>query len=219
MAIFEYLSVCDEDYLTRVRNFHHGAADAHTNANRLSFLEHAFDPANRRDPRFRGFISVLKRTLKYVCFWLEPSVPENVACDDVAYLVAASFLMEVIRAFLMRGIENLAHFRARGYLIHRIADLLFSWSRKRSGPFYDLIEGSPMVIDTSPGTRRLIWDPEVVWEGHFSTAETPAILENMRNLWTSIEDEVGSETLRDAANEFDTRLYERGHELSLHQHS
>ncbi|KAG6891637.1 hypothetical protein C0992_001323 [Termitomyces sp. T32_za158] len=217
MAIFEYLSVFDEDYLTRIRNFHHGTADAYTNANRLSFLEHAFDPANRHDPRFRGFISILKRTLKYVCFWLEPSVPENVACDDVAYMAAASFLLEVIRAFLMRGIENLAHFRARGYLIHRIVDLLFSWSREHDSALYDLIERSPLVIDVSPGIRRLIWDPQSVWEGRFSTAENPAILENMRNFWTTIENEVGSETLRDAANEFDARLYERGHGLSLFQ--
>lgn len=205
----------DEEYLTRIRNFHHGAANAHTRANRLEFLQHAFNPGSRRDPRFRGFISVLKRTLKYVSFWLKPSIPENVACLVVAYMVGMSFLAEVINAFLARGIDSLAHFRARGYLMHRIVDLLFAWSVDPSGPFYELMEESPLIIVRSPGTRSLMWDPELVFERHFAPRGTPGILDNMRNLWTRIENEVGAERLRAAANEFDPRLYDRGHGLSL----
>ncbi|KAG6872020.1 hypothetical protein C0995_013831 [Termitomyces sp. Mi166 len=214
MAIFEYLSVFDKDYLTRVRNFHRGAADAHTHANRLSFLTHAFDLANRRDARFHGFISVLKRTLKYVHFWLEPSIPENVPCSAVYQMLATSFLLEVVRAFLARGIETLAEFRARGYIIHRIVNFLFNLSRQPEGPLYDLIGSSPLVIDQSAGLNRLIWVSDSVWEGHFPPGEDPAILEYMHDLWTRLEINVGSESLQSVADEFDARLYERGHDLS-----
>ncbi|KAG5341662.1 hypothetical protein C0989_008157 [Termitomyces sp. Mn162] len=219
MAIFEHLSVFDEDYLTRVRNFHHGAADAHTNANRLSFLTHAFDPANRRDPRYRGFIYVLKRTLKYVRFWLEPGVPQNVACTSVAQMLAASFLLEVVRAFLSKGIQTITQFRARGHLIRRIMAFLLTLSWQRSGPLYDLVGKSPVVIDQSPGLRCLIWVSGSVWEGHFSPDEDPVILEHMRDLWTCLENEAGSEALRGVANEINTGLYERGRDLSLFQRS
>ncbi|KAG6813713.1 hypothetical protein H0H92_008121 [Tricholoma furcatifolium] len=192
MAIFEHLSIFDEEYLA------HRLDDIDTEYEPHEFLENAFDLANSRHPPFRRFLRVFERTLK-----------SNVVCSLVVEkMLATSLLFDAIHVFFseVRKIETLTEFRSWGPLIRRVVDLVSILHWHQEGPLQELIIDPPIAVDDSPGLRRLVLQHDSVWEGTIAR-EQPSLLENMQNFWRDLEAKFPESELRSAASEFDASLY------------
>ncbi|KAG6891636.1 hypothetical protein C0992_001322 [Termitomyces sp. T32_za158] len=164
LAIFEYLSAFDQFYLDATAAFHVISDDTILNdSQRREYLDyvlfHADQYSSHEDAH--QFLSMLKRTVKAVYFWLLPEEDSNIVDCCVGPMLTVSFLPEVLYELIKQVCWQKKLRPPRLETIFQAIKKLLNTLAVRQDEDLTRVVYSPLsMIDGSRGLGAWLWDDD-----------------------------------------------------------
>lgn len=190
MAIFEYLSAFDQFYLECAAAFHIICDETILDAGQRSeFLNYILSNADQNDAR--QFLSVLKRTIRTVYFWLLPEEDSNVVDCCVGTMLDVSFLPGVLYKLLLQSRwQGRLRSPRWGSLFHAIEKLIKTLAHRRDEDLTSVVYSPLSVIDQSRGLGAWLWedDETCIWKSSHIAGPSQTLAE-----WISFLEDVSQQ--------------------------